>query len=716
MQQLTYSDINQLIDQKQLHFYNFYNNDIKLDLQQTTKYYSKFSHDNINSNQKLTQLFLDIEVFTNNQGFTDNDLEEAPFPIYLITIIFSKTKIAHTYLLLFPNNMENFGINPNMSNDEYGKFINETEQWLLNELKVRKYLDCKYLDNDIQIKLNIYSDEKQLIVDCWKQIHEYDPDILSSFYGDMFDYPYLYYRIGKLFGEKNIGKILSKFGTVSIQNDRVQFVEYCVGDMLYFYKPRDEGGLQYGKKQPVYTLDNISQDELGIKKVEYKTNNITIDDFFLQNPKESTLYNIVDVLLIYALNNKLQFFDLHNPIRRAMKTNFHNSIIGSSALYDAFIFSRLDSENKRIRYGLTSETNVSFTKEYTSRFGNVRYKNKVFEPCAITANDFSKITKKFPGAYVKQPNAEIINDGMIIDFDATSMYPSNILQANISFDCYIARVIPPQCYATIKLLKQHLGKSHFPPALIGNVQKIVEDYIDNNSVTPKTENFLKFYYTILSLFTKLLETGKTFDDIAIPQSAEESLILKNLLIPLIDIMFTIHPSSNVYNDFVYDYVYKVDMNKPDWQDNRDILKATYPDGVFVIMHPMDSNTELKQITIDELFDLVQKFSISFSGCMFVKHSEKQGLFVNMLTEFADLRKKHKNLRNTFEKGSEDYSREDNNQNVFKRLMNTCYGLYGLSSFRYSNHWLARSITNNSLHALKCSMYIAEHYLIDKYGR
>ena len=883
MQILPFSELMDGLNKKQLQYFNIYNNDIKADLQQTAKYYLKAQNDTINKDQPISKLFLDIEVFTNNQGFTEDDLQPAELPIYLITLIYTESPIIHTYLLLFDSNIDAFGIKNNMSDEEYSKFVIDQQTWLKNELVNRNYLTNKYLSNvDFNVELNIFSCEKELLISCWNQIHKYDPDLLSSFYGDSFDYPYLYYRICNLFGKENVGSIMSKFGQVSIANDRVQFLEYSVADMLYFYKPRDEGGLQYGKKQPMYSLDMIAEKELGIKKIEYKNKNMTIDEFFIKEPRETTLYNIVDVLLIYGLNNKLNFFDLHNTIRRAMKTNLHNSIIGSSALYEAFVYSKLESENKRIRYALTSESSISFTKEYLNKFGNVKFNNKSLEPIQITANDFSKISKKFPGAYVKNAITKIIDSGIIIDFDAslppwekiyikrdgkvecykigeyefkkgdltltvgtddlitwkevrgktrhkwnsklitfkceygheitvtpnhslfgmfycaisnkydlidaqflnvkdflvttpiplnynnlvlcdiyknnnfapqllfivdkkvidydgyvydicvdecerffggsgilahnTSMYPSNILQANISFDCYIGRVIPPQCYSTIKLLKKCLGTGQYPNALIGNVQKMVYDYINTNDVVPKQENFLKFYYGLLGLFDILLQTNKTFDEICNPNTSEDSLILKNVLVPLLDIIFTIHPTSQVYNDLVYDYVYNVDLNKPNWQDNRDIMSSKYPDGAFVIMNPMESNIYLMQISINELYELIQKYSIAFSGCMFYKHEQKKGLFVDMLLNFADLRAHHKNLRNSYVEGTFEYNFEDRNQNVFKRLMNTSYGLYGLSSFKYSNHWLARSITNNSMHALKCSMYIGEKYLTEKFGK
>ena len=98
---MQFSELIDAINKKELHYYNIYNNDIKADLQQTVKYYLKAQHDNINNNQPISKLFLDIEVFTNNQGFTDDDLTPAELPIYLITIIFTESPIIHTYLLLF---------------------------------------------------------------------------------------------------------------------------------------------------------------------------------------------------------------------------------------------------------------------------------------------------------------------------------------------------------------------------------------------------------------------------------------------------------------------------------------------------------------------------------------------------------------------------------------------------------------------------------------
>ena len=1077
----TFDRVEEQLKNKQLRYFNFYNSDVNAIVQRNTKYYEKHPHDVISLNQIINKMYVDIEVYTNNEGLDADAIDNGTYPINIVTIRNSTDLILHTYVLLFPNNMAQFGIVQGMTNDTYNQFIFDTEQWLVNELKSRTYIGTEFVEANYSVELHLYTDEKQLLLDLWNKIHEYDPDILTSWNGDNFDYYYMYNRCSTLFGEENVSKLMSKFNKVEVRNKRVVFFEYTVADLLYLYKPRSEGGLSYGSTQPFYALDFIAEVELEKKKVSYKEENLSLDDFYLKNPREATLYNIVDVVLIIGLDNKNKTIDLNNTIRRAMKTPFHSSIIGSSALYDAFVFSRLDFMGYKIRSNITTEGNLSFSKEWLQQFGTIKgtAKSKEIQACAISSKDFVKITKKFPGAYVKQPHPEIIDDdSMVIDLDAslppwenilikrgqkiyygpigyyvfeegdltltwdinnevcwkqvlgktehdwhgelidittetgrracvtsnhsifgvkhktkvrqvsqidagslnlndyvycykkfdpessaslqypktvgfwlsdgwssnrknfyiakqdrneldkhspaiqnvrikrqasvkykeeyvgtcingselypfttdtklknfieilnykledrieiwdgmldadghikmnddcltptqllckyrkpeadacfivahtigwkpkqgptgisnsvfkandnrvtygteqvcpevfksvhgacsklqqhnmagncrhslhkiekilphvkeiytntmglekikkierqqyngkvydicvkdterffagtgigahnTSMYPSNILQGNISFDCYVARILPPQCNSTLKLLFGCLGKGTFPSNLMANVQKMVTDYVVEKQISPKIENVQKFYYVTLGLFQKLANSQKTLDQICNPKSSEDSILLKTVLIPLLDIIFTIHPTSQSYNDFVYDFLYLVDTNDPNWQDNRALMKQKYPDGVWIIYNPNESDVSLKHITIDEAYSYIEQHCLALSGCIFTKHEHKTGLFVDMLNEFAAMRKHHKKLRDTYEEGSIDYKFENNNQNVFKRVMNTCYGLYGMSGFRYSDNWLARSITNNSLHALKIAMFKAEEYLTELY--
>lgn len=427
------------------------------------------------------------------------------------------------------------------------------------------------------------------------------------------------------------------------------------------------------------------------------------------------MYNIVDVLLVVGLANKLQFFELHNTIRRAMKSPFHETMIGSSAFYESFVFSELDKVEQKVRYGIVSEGKLSFTKDEVSKFGHIvgaTKDKKPIQPIQISAKDFTSITRQFPGAYVKSPEAQLILDGSaIIDLDATSMYPSNITQGNISFDCYIARVVPPNIYKIIKnVLQPCLGTGMLPPGLNLQVQNMVKTYVEIQDIDSKNETIAKVYYTVLSLFEKLINSDRTFDEICNPKDDQSSLLLRTMLIPLLDLFYHIHHEYREYNMWVYDYLNYVDPNSKNPTDNKELMKQRYPDGVWVIFNPNNSNTYMKQLSIDEIYEFINQEIISLSGCMFVKHRKKMGLFVDMLNDFKQLRSHHKKLRDTYVRGTKEYKLEDNNQNVFKRLMNTCYGLYGMSNFRYSNHWLSTSITTNSRYILKCCMAITEKYL------
>lgn len=242
MIETTFDEIEKQLKNHSLHYFNFYNTDIKAVTQQITKYYQTHSHDQITTDQELNAIYLDIEVFTEDKGLSEHDTDNGTFPVNIVTIISSTDNIIHTYLLLFDSNFENFGLSLNMSAEEYQQFIENRQNYYIEELKKRKYIDNEYIRGDYVLQLHIYKDEKQLHIDLWKKIHEYDPDILTSWNGDNFDYYYLYNRYCTLFGEENVDKLLSKFGKVYLKNKRVQFFEYTVTDLLYMYRPRDEAG------------------------------------------------------------------------------------------------------------------------------------------------------------------------------------------------------------------------------------------------------------------------------------------------------------------------------------------------------------------------------------------------------------------------------------------------------------------------------------------
>lgn len=709
MQTITYEEVENLFKTKTLNYHNFYNVDIPVTNLYATRYYLDHKHDTIEMDQKLNILYMDIEVYTYNQGI--EDVKEGKHPINIVTIRNSSNYVLHAFILLFPENAQTFGI-PDDPNFDINALIQQYNQKLRDDLIKMGYLGSKFISDEFTIDLKIYGDERQMLYDIWNLIHDYDPDILTSWNGDYFDFPYFYYRLCKIYDPNNARQIMSKFGQVEIKGSFVSIFEYTISDLLTLYKPRSEGGLNYGDTQANYTLDNVAEEELGLKKVEYKDKNLTLDDFFIKDPYNALLYNLVDVLLIIGLNRKMQHIDLHNLIRRLMTCPFHSSMVGSSALFEHFVFYKLSSEGKVIRYGINRETQRSLDAEKMSKFPVFSYstnKGKKIKQVTCTGveqKSYGALINKFPGAFVNQPVPNIINDGsLIIDLDATALYPSMILQSNISFDSYRARIIPPVCHTTLKLLEAVLGTGQqYPPELISSINKMAVDYVQREDTSQKEQTASTIFYTMLALFDMLYRANLPLSRIFNPTNTKESILLKTVLVPLLDIMNTVHPNSEKHNTFAYDYL---------MLENHDLI-AKYPDA-FVLYNPNESNAYIQKLPTGQVIEEIKKNIITLSGTLFAKHNEKIGLFADFLLRMQNMRNEYRAKLKEYPKDSLEYEFNNNRQKSVKVVMNTTYGLYGLSSFRYSNHWLARSITNNGIFTNKIAQWIAEDHLKFRYG-
>lgn len=673
MNSISLEEIEQSLKSKTLNYYNFYNLDIPITQQYVSDYYVKNKYDTIEVPQKLNILFSDIEVFTNEEGLDIKGMEsegmkyQAKHPINIVTLCDASNLHLYSYILLFDSNFEKFGIKPNDPTFDWDQFIREKVIWGKQELKNLGYLGSKYIPENFELELFVYRDEKQLLIDMMNKIHELDPDILSGWNSDKFDYPYIFHDLIKLFGLQNTMNMMSKFGYVELRGGLLSIPDYATADLLYLYRKRDEsgGGLSYGDKQPVYTLDFIADVELDLRKVEYKSKTTSLDTFFIEDPSMSWIYNIVDVLLTFGLDRKLKHIDLHNMIRRLMSCPFHSSMIGSSSFFEHFVYYKLSQENKVVRTYITNEARRSLTAEMLSQFPQLQLKNgKKVPPVNIVAKgsdtSYSAIINKFPGAFVNDPTPNIVKDNsIIIDLDATALYPSMILQGNISFDSYCGRVIPPWCYPTIRLLETCLGKSAYPNELAYNINLMASKYVDKEDIGSKNEMMTNVYYIIMYLFDVLAKSGLPANQIFYPKSTQESLLLRNTLVPLLDVITTIHPHAKKYNQFAYDYIL-MDYNS---------FIALYPE-IYILHYPNESNAHLIKYKIQDAIPIIQKHGITLAGTFFNKHDEKLGMFAEFLQRMQNLRNEYRGLLKLNEKDSDDWIFNNNRQKSVKVVMNT----------------------------------------------
>jgi DNA polymerase elongation subunit (family B) len=694
---LPFEEIKKLIKTKELSYFNFYNNDLPLAVHYSSNYYLSHDYDTIEKDQILNTLFYDIEVYVK-----EGEISATKDQINAITTCTTKDKTYKAFYLLCNVNYKKFGIDD-------GENFNFEQLISNHEIKLRTDLiNGKYIDDSFKIELMVFNDERELLIAFCKELHESDAHFLSGWNTSLFDLPYIYNRMVALFGKSDTDRMLSKFGVVTVLGNMVSITEFITADLLYLYKPRSEGGLNLGSTRNNYTLDNVAFLELGLKKIEYKGEEVDLNSLYENDPYNFLLYNIVDVVLCYKLNEKLKHIELYNLIRRIMRTPMSSSLIGSSALFDTFTYSKLTENKQYVRYGINNEMSQNVNEKIVDSFPPFKDKKGIIQkPAKLSTREYSNVVSKFPGAFVNIPIGQIINDGsLVIDLDAASLYPSMIKQFNISFDTYIGRILPPCTYKTLQLLETCLGKQNYPDQLPMQIEKLCWDYVDAKGVAQKKQTANKVYNIILYLFDNLIKSGLQIEHIYQPVNVDGSLLLKTQLIPLMDLINMIHPENPTYNQFAYDFMFT---------EKEEDLEEKYS-KIYIIENPGDSNTSMRTYGLQDTRNIIQKFIITLSGCLFFKHETKTGMFIDFLNNTGNMRKEYKNLRDTSSEGSYEYNLNNARQKSVKVIMNTLYGLFGMSSFRYSNHWLAQSITNSGMMTNKIAQYLGEQYLEFSFGK
>lgn len=367
--------------------YQVYFLDVNYQQYYSIQNYLKNKDDNIDKDQLLNIMFLDIEVFTANAGVFPKP-ESAKFPISAITTYSTFDKTFRSYLLLQHSNIQKFPTKEELPN--------------LIESYVKNLIENKYITSDEKLEIYIFNNEMDLIKACWSKLREIDPTILSGWSLENFDIPYIYFRLSNLLNknESEIGKILSSFGKVKVDKFNNDFLikipEYPILDLLYAYKPRDDGGLNMGSKQSSYALDVVAEEELKLKKLTYKSEGMSLDTFYEKDPVNFLLYNIIDVTLCVRMNEKLKHIESYNLLRRLMKTSFTASLRGSSILFDTYINYKLSEDGKYTRFGILDETTLSISDDEISTIYIPKTMKKTVNE--VSQQTYRAITGHFPGA------------------------------------------------------------------------------------------------------------------------------------------------------------------------------------------------------------------------------------------------------------------------------------------------------------------------------
>ena len=248
------------------------------------------------------------------------------------------------------------------------------------------------------VDIQFFESEQELLKAILKYWIDVRPTIITGWNINGFDVPYLYNRISRVMGE-DFANALSPIQKVKYNPNKQMYRIAGVSALDYLDLYRKFTYTQ----QSSYRLDHIGKMEVNMGKVEYDG---TLDDLYRDDIDKFIEYNLNDVKIVKALDEKLKLIDLVKGVSHLGRVP-----------YEEVYYSSRYIEGAMLVY-LRSLNLVA-----PSKLPNVSY-------------DGSE--GRFSGAYVKNPIPGRYD--WVFDLDLTSMYPSIIMSLNMSPETKIGKI------------------------------------------------------------------------------------------------------------------------------------------------------------------------------------------------------------------------------------------------------------------------------------
>lgn len=231
----------------------------------------------------------------------------------------------------------------------------------------------------------------------WKQAQ---PDVVTGWNTQMFDLPYIVNRLRRVLTEDAV-KDLSPWRIVNDRyinmNGKDRMTVDIMGitnlDYLDLYKK-----FTYSTQES-YKLDYIASVELGKQKLDMQYE--TFKEFYTEDWQRFVEYNVIDVELVDQLEDKMKLIELIMTMAYDAKCNY-SDIFSAVRTWDCILYNHLWDKNIMVHQ---RKHNAGRTIE---------------------------------GAYVMEPTPGKYD--WVVSFDAASLYPSIIMQYNLSPETMVSGV------------------------------------------------------------------------------------------------------------------------------------------------------------------------------------------------------------------------------------------------------------------------------------
>ena len=243
--------------------------------------------------------------------------------------------------------------------------------------------------------LYVKCDNERDLLETYVRFHsDNHPDIITGWNVELFDIAYLIARVERLFNDENATKKkFSPWGLVQRKNMNV------MGREMFTYEMKGIAVLDYldlfkkftYSNQESYKLDHIASVELGKNKLENPYESFR--EFYTKDWQKFVEYNVRDVEIVDELERKLKLIELILTMAYDAKCNY-NDVFSQVRTWDCLLYNHLYDKNIHIPQKRDQQG------------------------------------RGIEGAYVQEPKPGKYD--WVVSFDATSLYPSIIMQYNMS--------------------------------------------------------------------------------------------------------------------------------------------------------------------------------------------------------------------------------------------------------------------------------------------